>query len=394
MSKYRLNLTIFFTVKYFYFKGIGMTYYKNQHYVPKWFQRSFIPNDKGQYWYLDLKPVIIGRPDGQNEIKTPSFWGVGRCFCKDDFYRNLLFKDPNYLEKTFYGDIDDKGARGIQTLFSPYGVGSKERFSDFLDFMDTLRLRTPKGIILVKKYLFPKHVQASKISLDEIILDNIRRIRGMHQTLWTEGVWFYLSAEKSSSKFIISDHPVVFFNKKISPANERLDIFMLLGTILIFPLDLNNCLIIFHRDYGINRELNPLENRCNARIFDINRFIVTDKLKDTVTPMHAQTKELKDSEVIAVNHIIKKRADKFIASYNKDDLFPEKLVKDIDVTNIENIVLPDSNMIAVIGNTYYGTTSGRYFGADPYGRSLSPAEAEKEIKQMMEKVKRIKNGKK
>ncbi|MDR0646052.1 MAG: DUF4238 domain-containing protein [Elusimicrobiota bacterium] len=369
-----------------------MADYKNQHYVPKWYQRKFIPDNKGEYWCLDLKPTIIKHPDGKEEIKDISRKSVKDCFSEDFFYKNVLFRDPNFLEKAFYGNVDDKGAKDIQTLFDPYGVGSNDRFLDFLDFLDTLRFRTPKGTELVKRYRFPN--QTGRISLNDIILDTIRRIRGMHQTMWIEGVWLYLSADKSATKFIASDHPVTLFNKKIDLKDESLDMFMLLGTILLFPLDLNNCLVIFHRDYGIDRKSNPLQRRINARIYNGNPFLVPEKLKNYDGPMRATTKELRDNEVIAVNHLIKGRAHKFITSYNKKDLFPEKLLKDTDVANIENIVLPDPNMVVGVGDSYLRTTSGKYLRVDPYGRPINSVEAERKLKEMEEEVKRIRNNKK
>lgn len=365
----------------------NMSKYTNQHYIPQWYQKNFIPDNKGAYWRLDLKPDRITHPDGREEIKDISLESVKNCFAEDFFYKNLLFTDPNFLEKSFYGSIDDKGAKGIQTLFSPFGKGSGERFLDFLDFMDTLRLRTPKGIELVKKHRFIH--QTGRIELKDIILDNIRLVIGMHQTMWIEGVWFYLSAEKSSTKFIVSDHPLVLFNRKINPQNESLDMFMLLGTILIFPLDLNNCLVIFHRDYGISRELNPVQRRINVRAYRDNPFFVPEKLKSSNDPMGADTKELNNEEVLAVNCLIKERAHRFIASYNKDDLFPEKVLKEAAIANIEDIILPKAHMIVKAGNSYYGTTTGKCFGVDPYGRHLDPVESEREFKEILEESKRI-----
>jgi hypothetical protein len=90
-----------------------MADYKNQHYVPKWYQRKFIPDKKGKYWRLDLKPERIIHPNGKEEVKDISPKSIEDCFAEDFFYKNLLFTDPNFLEKSFYGDIDDNGAKGI-----------------------------------------------------------------------------------------------------------------------------------------------------------------------------------------------------------------------------------------------------------------------------------------
>jgi hypothetical protein len=132
-----------------------------------------------------------------------------------------------------------------------------------------------------------------------------------------------------------------------------------------------------------------LQRRINARAYRGNPFFVPEKLKISNGPMGARTKELNNDEVIAVNWLIKERAFRFIASYNKEDLFPEKLVKDIAVANIEDIILPEAHMIAEVGNSYYGTTSGKCFGVDTYGRPLDSTESERKLKEMQAEVKRI-----
>lgn len=51
-------------------------------------------------------------------------------------------------------------------------------------------------------------------------------------------------------------------------------------------------------------------------------------------------------------------------------------------------------MVAEMGNSYYGTTTGKCFGVDPYGRPLDPTESERDFKEMQDEVKSIMKNRK
>lgn len=84
--------------------------YRNNHYVPQWYQRRFIPADAEdrELFLLDLKPEKFKTPSGK-KIKRKALrrTGTRRCFAIDDLYtRRLGGVESRELEKTFFGDVD------------------------------------------------------------------------------------------------------------------------------------------------------------------------------------------------------------------------------------------------------------------------------------------------
>ncbi|MCC8967819.1 hypothetical protein H8A95_37310 [Bradyrhizobium sp. Pear76] len=80
-------------------------------------------------------------------------------------------------------------------------------------------------------------------------------IRMMHCTIWTEGVREIISAEDSSIKFIVSDHPITIYNYA-SPPEARIcrypndPTIALKASQTIFPLNCNFCLILTNLEYA------------------------------------------------------------------------------------------------------------------------------------------------
>lgn len=86
-------------------------------------------------------------------------------------------------------------------------------------------------------------------------------------TMWMEGLWEIVRAN-SAQKFIISDDPVTFFNRRIFPGEASYpggEDFPRVGTRTIFPLSMDSCLFITHLQLARNPWNNPLETRENAR---------------------------------------------------------------------------------------------------------------------------------
>jgi Protein of unknown function (DUF4238) len=292
--------------------------YRNNHYVPQWYQRRFIPPEAEdrELFLLDLKPGSFRTPDGR-KVKRPAVrrTGTRRCFAIDDLYTTRLGGvESRELEKTFFGEVDRRGRRAVE-WFATDGWDGMYRtvLEDLMLFMSTQKLRTPKGLDWLA-------TQGSGRSRDEILaaLTHLRRLYG---AVWVECVWQIVDASHSSTKFIVSDHPVTVYNRACAPGNplythgaDEPDI-RLHGTHTLFPLSADRLLILTNRSWACNPYRPPTEVRANPNLFRAAMFNFLD--------VH-RGRSLSEQEVLAINRTIKLRAYRFIAAGRKEWLYPER----------------------------------------------------------------------
>jgi len=290
-----------------------MSFTTANHYVPQWYQKRFLPAGlkEQKFYYLDLTPERVIHPKGgfhyRDEIRR---LGPASCFAQEHLY-TLFFRDQaaDIVEKAFFGAIDSAGAKAVE-FFSHYDFrdGATEAFHSMSPYLDTQKLRTPKGLDGLKA-TFP----------DREVVMQMRRLWQVHITIWTEGVWEVVCCDNSPTKFLLTDHPVAAYNKQLFPGSVACRYpndphIGLLGTHTIFPLDLNHCLIITNLGYVRDPWANPLKKRENMRyfadtIFDLRKIQVD--------------RQIPESQVRAINYILKTRARRYIAAAEKDWLYPE-----------------------------------------------------------------------
>ena len=333
------------------------------HYVPQWYQRRFHSNDVDEHkvYYLDLKPDKVKRQNGgyyyRNAIR---YLGTKECFKQEHLY-TLFFKGypTDVIEKRFFGLIDDRGAKAVE-FFSNYILNSQsERFlSDLLRFMDAQKLRTPKGLDYLKAVSGKQTSQA--------VLAVMRSLWQMHVTIWMEGVWEIVSCRESSTKFIMSDHPVNTYNKNLFsgakscryPFDAEIE---RIGTHTIFPVDLNHCLIITNLEYVRNPSTNRLRIRENPRYFAQTMF----DLRKIQTG-----RKISEQDILSINYIIKNRAKRYIASPEKEWLYPEKhMAKTLwNKLGSKHFLMPDPRKVSFSTGIFMGNDKGPVWAQDEYGR--------------------------
>jgi hypothetical protein len=118
------------------------------------------------------------------------------------------------------------------------------------------------------EYVILTHRSAARSHNEALIA--MREIFQQYTAMWMEGVWEIVRAENTTTKFIVSDQPVTFFNRGIFPVEEKYPgghDFTKIGTRTIFPLSAEVCLIITHLQMVRNPWHKPLEIRTNARAF-------------------------------------------------------------------------------------------------------------------------------
>lgn len=337
--------------------------YRRNHYVPQWYQARFFQpgQDENKFYYLDLHPEQFRDARGVKRTKTSLHrWGTPRCFCEDDLY-TIKFGgwESTEIEQKLFGQIDNNGRHAVQyfTGFAHPSVNG-EAFHSLLRYMSIQKLRTPKGLDWMSN--------VTQIKNKNAILSLMQRVQRRHCAVWSECVWQIADASASSTKFIISDHPVTVYNRGCFPFSPDCrgcndpDI-RFHGTHTVFPLDLNKILILTNLSWLRNPYQNPTKMRPNPELYRPAMFDFTD----------IQTlRHLTEMEVREINFIIKKRAFRYVAAANEEWLYPEAHIPTTHWSKLGGglLLMPDPRS-ATFGRTLViGYDNDRSEAYDEYGR--------------------------
>jgi hypothetical protein len=330
------------------------------HYVPQWYQRRFLAPGATNYFYLDLHPETVTQ-NGKTHQKTALLkWGPSQCFHVTDLY-TLRFarKTSDEMEKIFFGMVDTRGHDAVET-FRDYAGLSKRAIDDFkslVGYMGAQRFRTPRGLDEIKRRA---KVEGNSPNAALIALQRIFQAYG---TMWTEGVWEFVRARKSRTKFIVSDNPVTFYCKVMFPSDwiyPNDPNLKQIGTRTIFPLGPDCCAIITHLQLARDPWSTPTEHRENARYYD-------ETIKHLGDIQFGR--ELEEDEVRRINYILKRRATRYIAASHEEWLYPEKHVSITEWKDLDDdwFLLPHLWKVSFTSEIMMGG-EGWAWGMDEYGR--------------------------
>lgn len=355
------------------------------HYVPDWYQRRFLSPGQTTFKILDMHPPKFPMPDGTarkgREILDK---GPKAFFFEKDLYTVRWFGQPNDdIERMLFGAIDCQGRRAIEAYITQDWNTIHQTYWAMYEFMDALRLRTPKGLQFLK-LVYQTETQ------NQLML-KMQQLRRMHCVMWAESVLEIISAEQSSVKFIFSDHPVTLFNRFVFPRSTgilkgRDPLLDWMGTQTLFPFDKDRLFVLTHLQWaqspgGSNK---AKTKRTNARYFD-NPLVRYDKC--------IRERSLSEQQVREVNYIIKMRAHRYIAGSSEDDLFPERHLKTLMWNKLGNFLLPTHRLYEFGGNMTVMKNDGSYYFQDEFGqrpKSKSEHESlEKKAKRLKEHMDRI-----
>ena len=336
------------------------------HYVPQWYQRRFMKDGQHKYSLLDKTPDML--PYGKGFYNNEYHKGVGECFQQEHLYTIDLFgKKSDVIEQRLFGEIDGKGSRAIDVIAVKDGWKIPEghqRWQDFIEYMNAQKLRTIKGLDWIKKYL-----EISNYAQDQSeVMTTLQTIRHLYCTMWTEAIWEVVSAENSKVKFIVSDNPVTFYNYQIPPGtgyNKYPDepLLSMIGTQTIYPLSLNKCLVLTHRQLAQEPgSVDPLQDRINARFYDQDddRAIFS-----FMAIIHERS--LSEKEVCALNYVIKVQSARYVAAAKKDWLYPERNLEEWKWEENLKIFLPSMDKMGISSGIFFGWKDGSVEGFTPYG---------------------------
>jgi hypothetical protein len=192
----------------------------------------------------------------------------------------------------------------------------------------------------------------------------MQQVFQFHTTMWAEGVWEIVRARQSPTKFIVTDEPVTFFNRRGFPRAMRYpdDVELSrVGTRTIFPLSLDACLIITHTQLVRDPSMNPMMQRANARSFQETMKKMTDTQFG---------RELEEDEVLRINLILKKRATRYIAAAEEEWLYPERRASTTGWAKLDDdwFLLPHLYKVPFTSEIIVGWNDGSSWAMDEYGR--------------------------
>lgn len=346
--------------------------YKNQHFVPQWYQQKFLPPGQSEFFYLDLKPSSSVDSKGiLHTHKSVRKKGTKKSFVEEDLYttkiQNIESKD---IEKFFFGDIDNKGRSAVEYFenftYPPRSWG--DSLDHIMVYMSTQKLRTPKGL----SFLSNKIGSQNKDKILQLMI----HLRNIHCAMWVECVWLIADASQSSTKFIVSDHPVTVYNRECGPHSQWCresndpDI-SLQGTHTIFPLSIDKVLILTNLSWVRNPYQSATKARPNPNPFRNTIFKFTDI---------QILRHLNEQEVREINFIIKSRAFRHIAAAKEEWLYPEKYVSKSNWNSYGHgyLLMPDPRSISWGGTIMWGGGPGGPGAMDEYGRRPGDPDFEEE----------------
>lgn len=337
--------------------------YRNNHYVPQWYQRRFLRADAGQrvLHYLALQPQSIVDARGiRRSVPQRRRRPLRDCFVEADLY-TLRFGEQlsTAIEQHFFGEIDSRGAKAVE-WWGAFKHPSMDRdaIRDLTVFLSSQKLRTPKGLDWLSLNLGPLS--------DHERLQAMVRLRTMFSTIWTEAVWQLADAAESATKFIVTDHPVTVYNRFCGPRHESCrgandpDIRQHAAH-TIFPIDLNRVLILTNRSWALDPYQAPTALRPNPEFYREGVFNIFEVQTD---------RQLSEDEVREINFILKSRAYRFIGAAEEEWLYPERHVSKSDWNRFGKgyLLMPDPQDLHEGGETILGYDDGRTEAFDSFGR--------------------------
>jgi uncharacterized protein DUF4238 len=340
-----------------------MSVYRQNHYVPVWYQERFLPPEikEQKSYYLDLKPDTVvsnGRPHKRAAVLR---WGPKRCFKQQDLYTTRYGNwISTEIEEEFFGKVDAE-ARPALDYFANFTHPSAEAdpFHQLMRYMSIQKLRTPKGLADLGE-------RTRRVDKNHVLMA-LQELQQIFCSIWTECVWSIADASQSPTKLLLSDHPVTVYNQGCFPAsdwcrNHRDPDIWLTGTHTVFPLTLDKVLILTNLSWARYPYSNPIKKRPNPNPFRPAMFNFTQ----------IQTKRmLVEDEVVAINHIIKSRAHRYVAAADKAWLYPEEKIgaRRWDKFGKDYLLMPDPRSMTFSDQILIGYGEGRGSDAfDAYGQ--------------------------
>ncbi len=247
-----------------------MTKPKRHHFVPKSYLEAFVEPESG---FLNL----FSKRAGLWRRQKPD-----QAMVRNKYYTQTWVPkgvNENVLELSLGSGLEPNGISALRKLVTnPAGLNDTD-FEHAIAYIEFQRIRVPRQADTAK-YLASKAVESilasdptfkevlgtPKLKMDDAFRFEIMSTASGHLARFLVGMTWELVHAPEHSFFITSDSPVMFWNERTPPPNDPG--IALLGTVIFFPLDTKNLLIIRHQDFGPDckeplKEVQPAQNGVN-----------------------------------------------------------------------------------------------------------------------------------
>jgi hypothetical protein len=191
--------------------------------------------------------------------------------------------------------------------------------------------------------------------------------RQLNCTIWCEAIWEIFTVKDTNRRLLLSDDPVVLFNVDCFPLSEPCQYPMdphpfWRGTRVLFPLSSEKLLVLSHVQH-VDRPSRTTArvNRRNARSHGKALLNFTKVIND---------RYLTEVDVLSINFAIHARASRYIASHDRENLYPEREVSphwpEINGIFYSRHQSWHSHSEVYIGHKDGGLTYSNAFGEDEY----------------------------
>lgn len=334
--------------------------YKHNHYVPEWYQKRFLLEGQSKQFYLDLRPETMTQGGHTYTRRDLLHWGPRQCFAQDDLYTTKWGESENRdIEKFFFGRFDTEGPSAVQ-FWSDFEFNgtADDAFNTLVPYMSVQKLRTPKGL----GWLHTLQGGSDK----NATLHRLQKLQNIFCNIWGEAVWQIADARNSPTKFIISDHPVVAYNRECFPASKWCRGFndpdiRFAATHTYFPLSPDKILILTNLSWARDPFQNPLKLRPNPQYF---RQAAMFSMLDI-----QHHRYLTEEEVLEINYVTKKSAFRYIAAPRNEWLYPERHLRSTHWRKLGDgyLLMPEPRHLYGGGTMYAGFTGGGSESWSEYG---------------------------
>lgn len=223
--------------------------------------------------------------------------------------------------------------------------------------MSLQRLRTPRGLAWLRCILGNTPHYRTLVEL--------QRLQRLFCATWSDAVWQIADASASPTKFIISDNPVTFYNRDCFPgaASCRYPFdpdARQAGTQTIFPISPEKVLILTNLTWARNPYQPATKMGPNPKLLRSTMFYY----------LNIQIgRQLSEEEVLEINFIIKRRADRYIAAAEKEWLYPERRLRCDHWRRLGDgyLLMPDPRHVHMGGSVTVGYKGGGYDHYSEYG---------------------------
>lgn len=338
---------------------MGQRIYRHNHYVPAWYQRRFLAPGQHELHYLDLKPEPYTKAG--RTIMPASYWkrGTKHCFAQDDLYTtNFGGIENTEIEQFFFGGIDNDAPHAFD-FWAGYDHTSIDNtaFEIFLTAMSLQRLRTPRGLAWLRRFLGNTPRSRTLIEL--------QRLQRLYCAIWSDTVWQIADASGSPTKFIVSDNPVTFYNRDCFPGSAACRYpfdpdARQAGTQTVFPISPDKVLILTNLTWARDPYQSATKMGPNPTLLRNSMFYYLNIQVGRL---------LSEEEVLEINFIIKRRADRYIAAAEKEWLYPESRLRCDHWRRLGDgyLLFPDPRHVHMGGEIMIGYSGGGSDRFSEYG---------------------------